>query len=495
MFPGIQAHVGGRWRTIVPPHGATAAPPPVTDFYGLFDEAARRCDEYLAGRLSDAMDARLRIAVRQLLLNYYYYYEVLPEAAAAPSSWLVYPRIGRYAAGRRPALGLPTRYSLATLPLRFAYGQLNHWRERRASAGPVDILAFLATGFKRRILDGVLARLPGVRVHVVQGEVWSRDLTSGSGLPPDVATELEAASAVLSPGHGAVLRYRAANVVQILRRYRPRVLVTFEENNVNGALHGYVGRRFGVPVVAVAHAYSAGQTRRDSPFDYHVVFGRASADNIRRMNGVIDGDILPLGSPLHDEVVRRPDEPPTPTRHRILLISNCPLPGREAAWRQEFVLLRDVLERFPTYHFLFKPHYSEDASVPAAVLGPLGNVSFAPRDARLDGCVDRTGAAVMLHYPFSNAGFEVMLGRRPLMIFNKDGWSDSFGFVARGVPEARTADRLAELLAGVDAVPSSCLDEMRDDYFANLGRASEAVAELLGRVMQPSGPVNPGSTC
>jgi CDP-glycerol glycerophosphotransferase (TagB/SpsB family) len=148
----------------------------------------------------------------------------------------------------------------------------------------------------------------------------------------------------------------------------------------------------------------------------------------------------------------------------------------------------------PSIHWSIKLHPSENEIFYRDLLNSgLPNFSVLPKSTTLEEAVTRADVACTI---FSTAGLEAMIMRRPLVVFDVDpmvyeyAWWPKFG----GGTYIHTAEAMLDFVKKASAGGQflaglvSKQDQFLTENFANPGRASEAILDMLERVSRTRSP-------
>ena len=269
----------------------------------------------------------------------------------------------------------------------------------------------------------------------------------------------------------------AAALSGVVARWRPSLLVAFDEVGTWARLLPAVGKRHGVPTLDLPHAEASDAAAiRGAGYDRMAVYGRRAAE-VLRSAGIPPQRVSEIGAPRFDPLLAMVrDTPPTPEQRRVVYAAQYPA---GAMTPQLLALCRDaavaVARVVAPAELVVVPHPA-DPSPP----GPLPDAgpAVAVRQAGSDGLHRELVGAWAMVTGWSNSVFEAAIAGVP-----------SIAVAAAGVaPVDFAADGLALAAPDLDAaseVARSLLDAAIH---------GSAVATAQGALMEHIGPLDGRAT-
>jgi hypothetical protein len=284
----------------------------------------------------------------------------------------------------------------------------------------------------------------------------------------------------------------ATALASAIRRWRPSLLVAFDEVGTWARLLPAAGRRFGVPTLDLPHAEAAdAEAIRGAGYDRMAVYGPRAA-LVLTAAGIPRHRVVEIGAPRFDPLLAAvPDPaagaPPGQSVRRVVF----------AAQYVQGAMTRDLVERsylgalaaaetLAPAELVVVPHPVEQAGLAAAIAAehprPAG---VAVRIARAGDLHAELPGATLLVTGWSNSVFEAALLRIPAITVSPPGVAP-VDFAAEGLSLAAAdpAEAAAQALRLVapdtrDAVTEGARDALRDRIGVLDGRASERAARIM----------------
>lgn len=257
----------------------------------------------------------------------------------------------------------------------------------------------------------------------------------------------------------------------LVRRYRPRVLLTFDDGTSYTASLRREMRRIGGALVHIAHGVTG-----DSPlftafdFDYYFLFGRSSMEAVLRQKTRRGSTkVVEAGSYLIGEDFSLPVRRESSS---ILFFSSWLHPTVRDLLLDNFRLLAEWAGAQTRYELLVKHHPLEDESVIRGILRGVPRVRFFPKETPMREAV-REVSLVMTTW--SVASVEAAVLNRPAVIVNRSGNADFLRIEDYLPPRATTAAEIQERIDRINA--------RYDEYVAQAGRfAGYHLARTTGSI-------------
>lgn len=337
----------------------------------------------------------------------------------------------------------------------------------RVEEDPCDVL-FLYAWAGEAARTGALARAlerRGLRVRHVPMLSPLRVLSGRMLAKPDPAGTL-------------VDRFCNSASAYLVRRYRPRVLLTFDDGTSYTASLRREMRRTGGALVHIAHGVTG-----DSPlftnfnFDYYFIFGRSSLEAITRQKSRHGSTkVVVAGSYLIDEDFSLPILRDSSS---ILFFSSWLHPSVRSLLLDNFRLLAGWARTQTRYELIVKHHPLEDESVIRRILAGIPRVRFLPRSTSLKDAV-REVSLVMISW--SVASIEASLLNRPAVIVNGSDNADFLEIERYFPPRAKTASEIQERIDRLTARYDEFLEQGRRFVRLHLARTTDSIPYIASCV-------------
>ncbi len=225
----------------------------------------------------------------------------------------------------------------------------------------------------------------------------------------------------------------------LVRRFQPRVVVTFDTNGLCSPLRRQANGA-GARSVQIAHGV-IGDTElfRIFDFDYYFVFGQSSVDAASRQPFRIGSTkLVSAGSFLIDEDFCLPT---ARERSRVLFLSSWLHPSVREILLRNFRILAEWARTRASLTLVVKPHPLEDVTVLQDILRDAPDVRF------LDKAMDMKSAVAdcaLVITGWSVASIEAAILNRPAVVLNDSEQPDFLELESYYLPRARTAGELQQ---------------------------------------------------
>lgn len=142
----------------------------------------------------------------------------------------------------------------------------------------------------------------------------------------------------------------------IITSYRPQIVITFNESSPNAGLTSYVCRLTGAISVNIAHAIVAKTPfYQNSPYDYYLVYGEKSKQNIEENEGIINGKVVAIGALKMDEFFKNQYHRDKFTK-KILIVGSWKGHFLDEAVNNLYAIVSEAVKNIEDITFLYKPH-------------------------------------------------------------------------------------------------------------------------------------------
>ncbi len=247
----------------------------------------------------------------------------------------------------------------------------------------------------------------------------------------------------------------------LVRRFQPRVVVTFDTNGLSIPLRRQANRA-GARSVQIAHGVIGdSEMFRIFDFDYYFVFGQSSVDAVLRQKARIGSTkLVASGSFLIDENFCLP---PTHERSRVLFLSSWLHPAVREILLRNFQALAEWARTRAGLTLVVKPHPLEDVSILRDVLAGAPDVHFLDKQTDMRTAIAACALAIT---GWSVASIEAAILNRPAVVLNDSDNADFLELESYYLPRARNAQELQQRI---------------DDTFADYARFLDAADRLVRR--------------
>jgi hypothetical protein len=259
----------------------------------------------------------------------------------------------------------------------------------------------------------------------------------------------------------------------IITSFMPRVVVTFNESTSAAGIISSICRRVGSVSVNIAHAISAKTPLfQNSPYDYHLVYGEKSRQNIQKNNGIIDGEIIPVGALKMDRFFR------THPRHeftkKLLIVGSWKGHFLDEIVDYMYTVVSEGVGLMKDFTFVYKPHPLEVGEKNAYIrkFRPFQNCVIVPPDSDLLEVLDSVDMVIL---GWSAVGLEAAIRRKPVVVVNPCCIPDWLSYRESGF--------------GVEAQNAEDLPKAVTTVYENYGYYTEKAGEFVGIHLS-----NPGRT-
>ena len=289
--------------------------------------------------------------------------------------------------------------------------------------------------------------------------------------------------------------YRAtldAACLKALAEQGPVLMITFDEIGRRARLVGPIAADYGIPSLDLPHAEAADSYAiRGAAYDMFGVFG-ARAREVLQAAGVAPARIREIGPSRFDALVRR--DPMTPVSPRRFVFASQWVGGQmtAAVKRATIQIAMQAVSAAAPCEFAIVPHPLERDRIAEEVLSlgaPPGVSAFVEEARPLHVLLD--GAWALLT-GWSNATFEGLLARVPVVCINATGGEAPATFVEEGLALGASSveDAATSVTRLLDpAVRNGVVTEARSLLSEHIGpldgRAAERAAALILEMATP----------
>jgi hypothetical protein len=280
----------------------------------------------------------------------------------------------------------------------------------------------------------------------------------------------------------------------IITSFMPRVVVTFNESTSAAGIISSICRRMGSVSVNIAHSISAKTPLfQNSPYDYHFVYGEKSKQNIIENNGIIDGEIIPVGALKMDKLFRT--HAVQDITKKILIVGSWKGHFLDEIVDYMYTIVSEGVEFMKDLTFVYKPHPLEVGKRNAYVekFRPFGNCVIIPPDSDLLEVLDSVDMAIL---GWSAVGLEAAIRRKPVVVMNPCSIPDWLSYRESGFGmEAQTTEDLQKAVATVYENYRYYTEKAREfvgTHLSNPGRASSKTRTILLNLLKEQFSERPG---
>jgi len=234
--------------------------------------------------------------------------------------------------------------------------------------------------------------------------------------------------------------YEAAYAQYIVKKYQPKILITFMDSSILSVFLREEMKPFG-KVINIAHGVTCDTNLFSMiDFDYLFLFGKRSLENLKR-NKVLFGTtrVVLTGSPFitPDFIL-----PANYAKKNILFFSSWIPKNERDLILNNFNIVRDWAKLHQEYHLYVKLHPSplEDPMVWEKLAHGIRNITILDKKVDTKEALENVSLAVVL---WSCASFEASILNRPVVIVNNCDREENFLYLENFfLPRSRSAEEL-----------------------------------------------------
>lgn len=290
--------------------------------------------------------------------------------------------------------------------------------------------------------------------------------------------------------HNIELYYLACRYNRILNKFAPKVVVTFMESSVGAGVIAYLGKLKNIIIINIAHALTLAMPLfRVAVFDYYFVYGKKSKENILKINGFIDGKILPIGALKLDNFFLRSNiSPKRNNEHKkILFASQWETPFLKGFREKPCKILKKVINNNKNYDLIIKKHPLETTNNDHFIdklFGDLDRCRIYSGTSDLKLLLMQSDIVVII---WSAIGLEAAILGKPVIVINPDGLPDWFNYVKSGF--AMECRNTIELQSAIERIYDNYDEYVKeaksfvDMHLSNQGWATKKAFETIKNIL------------
>lgn len=286
------------------------------------------------------------------------------------------------------------------------------------------------------------------------------------------------------------LYYLACRYNRILNKFAPKVVITFMESSVGAGVIAYLGKLKNIIIINIAHALTLAMPLfRVAVFDYYFVYGKKSKENILKINGFIDGKILPIGALKLDNFFLNSNTSfaKNNIRRKIFFASQWETPFLKEFREKPCEILKKVINNNENYDLIIKKHPLEITNNDHFI-----NKMFED----LDRCRIYSGTSDLkllliqsdiIVIIWSAIGLEAAILGKPVIVVNPEGLPDWFNYVESGF--ALECRNTIELQSAIERIYDNYDEYVKkakgfvDMHLSNQGCATKKAFETIKNIL------------
>lgn len=273
--------------------------------------------------------------------------------------------------------------------------------------------------------------------------------------------------------------------VGLIAPHVSKIVVSFNETSQAGGIVSHICKRLGSVSVNLAHAISVKMPRfSNSPYDHHFVYGKKSKKNIEESNGIIDGEIIPIGALKMDRFFSLPKT--HSLTKKVLIVGSWKGHFLDEVMNYMYSQLLRFVKTCSDFSFVYKPHplEAETRSGYAQKFADIGSCTVISPDSDLLEVLDSVDAVIL---GWSTVGLEAASRGKATVVFNPCHIPDWLSYKKSGYGvEASSVDELHSAMAKVydeyDYYRKKA-QEFVNLHLSNPGQATDAMCEALLRIL------------
>ena len=397
-----------------------------------------------------------------------------------------------------------SRYSGFFVPFRVIYSICLHIRDikKRPKASKIDVLTIYKKGpgsHFQKIAQSIFVEKEELKVlYYNEYDYIFRPLKISRKIYSQFFRDLKKLDNILTFGVKSILALEFIRFQSLMEFYKPHLIFCFNEHSKMQGLLSYVAQLNDIGIVNMAHGFSRGEFRANSPYDYHIVFGQASRNEILKMNGDIDGEIIPLGAPNTDELFKMSRTGEGSLSHfpqnklkKILIFSTYVYKkGNINFLINNFSIIKRLSEISPHYRILIKKHpnsyrFAHLRNLEDDFFRGCMNIEILPFETPSIHTIKSCDLGITIG--MSNAGYETAILGKPLIVLDLYNSPDFFEYYKYNYAlKAEDFDSLFQAIKKVESGNhpySDGIKKMLDYYYSNQGYAGEEIYRFLLKIV------------
>ena len=267
------------------------------------------------------------------------------------------------------------------------------------------------------------------------------------------------------------------------------IVVSFNETSTSAGLLSYLCSILGCVSVNIAHAVSVKSPLfQNSPYDYHLVFGEKSKSNIEECQGIVEGEIVPIGALKMDPFFKK--ETCQKLNNRILVVGSWKGHFLDEILEYVYSIMAQFVKKTTDYSFIYKPHPLEVGRKQAFAqkFDGLPNCEIISPYSNLCQVLDSVD---MVMLGWSSVGLESAARGKPVIVVNPCNIPDWLSYTESGFGvEATSRD---EILKAVHHIYNNYeqyrhkADEFVRLHLSNREHATDSACEFLLEILKNKG--------
>lgn len=282
------------------------------------------------------------------------------------------------------------------------------------------------------------------------------------------------------------------NYLGVIVPHMPRIMISFNESSQAAGLISYICKLIGSKSINIAHAISVKTPLFiNSPYDYHLVYGEKSKQNIEEGKGLIDGKIIPIGALKMDKLflIRQNNHNNKFFTKNILIVGSWKGHFLDEVVEYEFTLLSEFVRNNKDFIFLYKKHPLEigERDHFSKKFCGISNCFVLPPDSDLVEAL-QSGDIVILGW--SAVGLEAAILGKPVIVFNPCKIPDWLSYTESGYGlEVFSIEELNEAINKVYDNYNYYKEKAKkfaDIHLSNQGNATDKTYKFLLSILRES---------
>jgi hypothetical protein len=279
-----------------------------------------------------------------------------------------------------------------------------------------------------------------------------------------------------------VLKFFDAFSKYIVLKYRPRILITFEDASILSPFLRLEMKKYG-EVINIAHGFTANTWKFSmTDFDYYFLFGQKSFQNLE-LCPVRFGNtnIILTGSIFINKDFSLPKIKPNKT---ILFFSSWTRNEYKQLTLRNFEIVARWIQQHPEFKLIVKLHPLEDTKYWEKKSQTINNIKILDRKTGIKDALKECSIAIV---HFSSASIESALLNRPVVVVNDSDMPDEFlqiedFFLPRAKNVAQLNERIHQTLDNYDELILQC-EQFSSFHLVKKQGAQEYLTETIKKIL------------
>jgi hypothetical protein len=279
-----------------------------------------------------------------------------------------------------------------------------------------------------------------------------------------------------------VLKFFDAFSKYIVLKYRPRILITFEDASILSPFLRLEMKKYG-EVINIAHGFTANTWKFSmTDFDYYFLFGQKSFQNLE-LCPVRFGNtnIILTGSIFINKDFSLPKIKPNKT---ILFFSSWTRNEYKQLILRNFEIVARWIQQHPEFKLIVKLHPLEDTKYWKKKSQTINNIKILDRKTGIKDALKECSIAIV---HFSSASIESALLNRPVVVVNDSDMPDEFlqiedFFLPRAKNVAQLNERIHQTLDNYDELILQC-EQFSSFHLVKKQGAQEYLTETIKKIL------------